>query len=139
MSQPPEWEHLQAELADLVLGAEAFNAYVFDVWNNFWCAAHSYAYAPDEELARLIQLVAKERHVALTHGGHLDTALSVPDAHLFVKTYGSCYVLLLRFAGDFSVEQVRSRVHAAIPRIEALTLLLPPPDGPESDGGARSA
>ncbi len=139
MSQPPEWENLRVELAALVQGAEAFNAYVFDVWNNFWCAAHSYAYAPDEELAHLIQLVAKERHVALTHGGHLDTALSSSSAHAYVKTYGSCYVLLLRFAGDFDEDRVRARVHAELTRLEALTLLLPPPEGPDSDGGARSA
>ena len=141
MSQPPEWENLRAELSAVVSSAAAFNAYVFDVWSNFWCAAHSYAYVAEEELAELIRLIAKMKHVSLTRGAQLDTAYSnhVSRWHLYAKTYGSCYVLLLRFPGGFREAETRDAVAAALSRIEALTLLLPPPDGPGSDGGEAAS
>jgi hypothetical protein len=39
MSRSPAWEDLRAELEAMVGAASCFNAYVFDVWDNFCEAA----------------------------------------------------------------------------------------------------
>jgi hypothetical protein len=79
MSRSPEWEDLRAELEAMVGAASCFNAYVFDVWDNFWCAARG-------------------------------------------------------FSGPFDLEKTREVVRDRLPGLEALTLRVPPPDGPGADG-----
>lgn len=135
MSRSPEWEELRAELETVVGASSCFNAYVFDAWDNFWCAAHSFMEARGEDLVHLIHAAAARERVTLTRGGKLDTAISGRLGHAYLRTYGSCYIVFLRFSGPFDVNETRTVVRAALPRLEALTMRLPPPDGPGADGG----
>ncbi len=134
MAQSAEWQELQRELEAIAGAAHAFNAYVFDVWDNLWCTAHGYDEAPREELALLIHAAATRKGVSLVRGGKLDTAFSQFSGFIYLRTYGSCYVLLLRFPGPFDHDRAQQAVTEALQRLEALTLRLPPPDGPGSDG-----
>jgi hypothetical protein len=45
-------------------------------------------------------------------------------------------VVCVWFGAPFELELVRARVRRSLDRIEALTLALPPPGGPDSDSGA---
>jgi hypothetical protein len=134
LPRSPEWEELRAELEAIAAACSSFNAYILDVWDNSWCAARGFNDMPRADLADFIHAAASRKAVTLTRGGKLDTSLSGPMGHAFLRTYGSCYVLLLRFSRPFDVEKTRDTVRAALPRLEALTMRLPPPDGPGSDG-----
>jgi hypothetical protein len=134
LSRSSEWEELRAELEAITGASSCFNAYVFDVWDNFWCAARGFTDTPRDDLADFQHAAATRAGVTLNRGGKLDTSLSGRMGHAYLLTYGSCYVLLLRFSGPFDVAKTREAVREALPRLEALTLRLPPPDGPGADG-----
>ena len=56
--------------------------------------------------------------------------------HRYVaESFASIYVLVVWFDVAFEPELVRARIRRALPRIEALTLSLPP-SGPGTDEGA---
>jgi hypothetical protein len=129
-----EWQDLQHELETIARTAEAFNAYVLDAWDNLWCAAHDFAMLPREDLVDLIR-VGLGGKAPLYRGGTLDTFLSGQMGQAYMKTYASCYVLLLRFLGPFDHKAARTVVYDALPRLEALTLRLPPLGGPGSSAG----
>lgn len=123
-----EWLRLQHRLGDLASEAGAQNAFVLDAWANLWCAAHSY----DGSAAQLATL-ATERALAsvrppLPRGGHIDGEFFFG----YIWSFAGVYVLVLRFTRTFDAEPVRVLVVKALPSIEALTLALPPPDGPGS-------
>jgi hypothetical protein len=134
VSTSSEWQALRRELQILANTTSAFNAYVVDAWGVAWCAARYFESIYPEDLATLVHLAEERRRVRVTYGGKLDTALSGPRGHAYVRTYASCYVVLLRYAGPFDETKAREATTAALPRLEALTLRLPPPDGPGSSG-----
>ncbi len=119
--------------------AKAFNAYVLDAWDNVWCAARGFNNLPRDELVDFVHHAAQRAGISLARGGHLDTSLSDRMGHAYLCSYASCYVLLLRFSGSFDVANVRNAVRAALPRLEALTLRLPPDGGPGSSDGEAAA
>lgn len=127
----PEWERLGAALFALAEACGTRNAFVLDAWANLWCAANRYD-GPDGDLAMELahaQLAALP--IPLNRGGGIDRV-----AHRsFLKSFAGIYVLALLFDGPFSPAAVRAAVDNALPGIEALTLLLPPPDGPEAGSG----
>jgi hypothetical protein len=135
----PEWEKLRSELERLMHASRAFNAYVLDAWDNVWCSAHGYADTVHEDLTELVHDAARHRGISLTRGGKLDTYFSGRAGHAYLRTYGSCYVLLLRFSGPFDHANAREITTEHLPRLEALTLALPPPDGPGSDGSEAAS
>jgi hypothetical protein len=134
VSTSSEWEELRVELDALANAAVAFNAYVVDAWGIVWCAARYFESVYPEDLADLVRLAEARRHVRVTHGGKLDAVLSGSKGHAYLRTYASCYVVLLRYAGPFDEPKARDVVSAALPRLEAITLRLPPPEGPGSSG-----
>jgi hypothetical protein len=69
----------------------------------------------------------------LSRGGRLDRALipSREDYGLF-RTFSGVYVLLLRSLVPVDGASWPGAITEALPRIQALTLALPPPDGPGS-------
>ncbi len=125
-----EWKELQGELQALAQSAKAFNVHVFDIWDNCWCAARGFNEMPRPDLVDFIRAAESQARVALQRGGSLNDSFSSRMGHVFIRTYGSCYILLLRFSAPADTVQVRSAVGAALPRIEALTLRLPPSGGP---------
>jgi hypothetical protein len=78
--------------------------------------------------------VARGR-TSLARGGQLDIAMSDRMGHRYLRTYGSCYVLLVRFSAACEVTAVRASIEPALPRWEALTLRLPTSGGPGSSEG----
>lgn len=71
----------------------------------------------------------------LTRGGHLDRIFRSATHSLYCKSFAATYIVGVLFKGSPSDLLVRRVVKAALPRIETLTLSLPPPDGPERHAG----
>ena len=134
VTDSPEWQDLQRELEALARDAKCFNAYVFDAWENPWCAAHSFTEVAREDLLDLVRAGTARARAPLHRGGVLDSCLSGRMGHAYLKTYASCYVLVLRFSGPFDEQKTRAAVSLALPRLEALTVRLPPSGGPGSRG-----
>jgi len=130
-----ELKELELELGELVKTTKAFNAHVFDAWDNLWCSARGNRQMRRDDLADIVHAaIARAQKPPLARGSTLDMSLSGRMGHAFLKTFGSCYVLLLRFSGPFDEGEVRSAVALSLPRVELLTLRLPPSGGPGSDG-----
>jgi hypothetical protein len=58
-----------------------------------------------------------------------------PDYYV-AKSFASLYVAVVWFGGPFTVAPAHDVLSAALPEIEALTLALPPWDGPGAGSGA---
>jgi hypothetical protein len=125
-----EWQDLRAALESVSSKARAFSAYVFDAWGKLCCAAHGFSEMPRDDLFDLIRAAVARSGTPLQRGGALDSCLSGRTGHAYLKTFGSCYVLELRYAGPFDHKSARAAVAEALPAIEALTLRLPPPGRP---------
>ncbi|WP_437589661.1 hypothetical protein [Sorangium sp. So ce1000] len=134
----PEWKALRDTLSDLVARAGAAAAAVIDESNNIWCA---WPVAPT-----VVPLAARfaERELGdrsgppLRRGGRLRVArpAAPPEDSYLAESFGGIYVLVLWFGGPFDADFQRARLRRELPRIEALTVALPPPDGPEAGEGA---
>jgi len=133
------WDALRETLARLVeeTGAEA--AAVLDQSNDLWCAS-----PPTNDVALAAERLQERelsgaRGASLRKGAHLSMARIEEHGDSYVaESFAGIYVVALWFAGTFDPFTARARLRAALPRIEALTLALPPPDGPAGgEGGAK--
>jgi hypothetical protein len=106
---------------------------VLDAWDTVWCSARG-STGKRGDLGDFVRLAAARKGVPLIRGGKFDTSLSGRMGDAYLKSFGSCYAVLLRFSGPFDNVKVRAIVASAINQIETLTLKLPPPDGPGSGG-----
>ncbi len=121
---------LAAALATLAKECGAQNAHVLDAWANLWCSADAYD-GPGGDLAiGLTDAQLKKLRLPLNRGGRLHCATATD----YFRSFAGIYVVNLHFAGPFDADAVLTATDAALPRIEALTLLLPPPEGPGSGG-----
>ena len=130
----PEWEELRKALEALADATGAFNAYVLDAWDYLFCAARWFEHVYADDLAAVVRAAVARNGIPLQRGGKLDLTILHQNCPTYLRTYGSCYVLVLRFAAPFEEGEVRQRVAAVLPRLELLTISLPPPDGPGSAG-----
>ena len=135
MTKPdfPQWQRLANALERLAADCSATGGFVLDAWANLWCAGNDLYHGSESGV--VMDLTHKELSdlpVALTRGGRIDLA---SDATYF-RSFAGIYVLVLRFAGPFDLATVRAATLTALPTIEALTLLLPPPGGPDPNGAA---
>jgi hypothetical protein len=62
-------------------------------------------------------------------------ALTLWDSY-DAESFAGIYVVVVWVEGSPDSTLVRARLRAAIPKIEALTIALPPPDGPDATAGA---
>lgn len=140
--ETPGWSQLADELAKLAAVVHAHNAYVVDAWGGSWCAAHDFSEALPEPLAGLLDWALSRLEKPLPKGGALDVVIArtggAPTGHAYFCSFAAVRILILRFAGPFDPALVRRSVRAALPRVQALTLALPSPDGPASGAGERS-
>jgi len=134
LTESVEWQELQRELELVAKSLGAFNVYVLDAWDNMWCAARGFSEEPRDDLVRLVEAGVARGRTPLARGGHLDIAMSDRMGHRYLRTYGSCYVLLARFSGAFDVATVRASIGATLSRLEAMTLRLPISGGPGGSG-----
>lgn len=137
-SHDATWEALREALARLAAETEAASAAVLDESNDLWCA-----WPPTDETARAAErLYLREltgpRGASLRKGGRLSIARvhEPPEDSYLAESFAGIYVLALWFDGPFDAFTTRVRLRAALPRIEALTVALPPPDGPAGGEGA---
>lgn len=130
---------LQTEIEALSVELGAFDAHVLDAWGKVWSSASLDRNADTGELARLVQLAEQRIGISIARGGRLDVDFADGVRRAYLRSYASCYVLLLRFPRAFDASHVRSVVARAVPRLETLTLLIPPDGGPGSSGNEGAA
>ena len=63
-------------------------------------------------------------------GARFTVALVDEDPFAYAQSFAGVYVLLLWFSGPFTPFPVAAKTRLALPAIEALTVMLPPPEGP---------
>jgi hypothetical protein len=130
----PAWVALQGELRLLVTRTSSDDAWVLDAWGNVWCATRPVL----EDQARIIKAVLAELEALkppLQRGGRLDRVLGGAAACSYARSFATVYVLVVSFPGPVPKFVARQAIATALPRIEALTISLPPPDG-SSPGSA---
>jgi len=141
----PAWAALSRALAGLCNALGATHAAIFDESCLMWCAYFASPNASTEDLGERLEkdaMVVFERHVApikdqMRRGGsRLRVCRSGPALGDFyvVESFANIYVLAVWFAGRFPELPSIQHVRRELPRIEALTAALPPPDGPDADG-----
>ncbi|WP_437953469.1 hypothetical protein WME98_24390 [Sorangium sp. So ce296] len=134
----PEWKALRDTLRDLVARAGAAAAAVIDESNNIWCAWPVASTVPPLAARFAERELAGRPGPSLRRGGRLRVAhpAGSPDDSYMAESFGGIYVLVLWFNGPFDPDFQRARLRRELPRIEALTVALPPPDGPDATEGA---
>ncbi len=131
-----EWSALAAVLAALAERVGASNACVTDAWGHLWCRGH--ALSPDEQnrVLALAREVVQRAPKPLPRGGRLEGGAFEDGSGWYARSFAGVYVVSMIFEGPFDEPSVRRALPDFLPRIEALTVALPPPDGPEATSGA---
>jgi hypothetical protein len=125
----PEWLALAAELERLSRAADSRNAVVMDAFNDLWCRAH--ALDDTQQPFNLLAIALAETwKVPLQSGGRIDLARTDRAPYFCAISFAGVYVLMLWFDAPFEPQWVRAVVRRALPKIESLTVSLPPPEGP---------
>jgi hypothetical protein len=110
---------------------------VLDAWHNLWCAAPTRLPLRQQEVVFLTKNALDALKKPLPRGGRLDRALQpAREDYGFFRTFSGVYVLLLRSLVPVDDTGWPAAITEALPRIQALTLALPPPDGPGSGSAA---
>lgn len=141
---------LNEALGELVEMLGASHALVLDQSELVWGAFHPFA-VPEarvlEDAQRFYLRDVAPRSAALKRGKRLyvcepsfeerrrDGAVTDVTPPHFAKSFANIYVLVVWFDAPFEELEARDLVDAALPRIERLTLALPPPDGPHLTSG----
>ena len=129
------WAKLHEVLSQLAHASGGDFAFVVDEGNGLWCVAPSSTDA-DRKADRFYANEIHPRMHDLRHGVPLDIAKTEGDDRYVAISFASIYVVVVWFDRDFVPPLVRARVRRALPEIEALTLALPPPTGPEAGSAA---
>jgi len=125
------------ELDRLATDVYATNAFVFDAWGLVWCEA-SFSDEPTRRvLFSQIKSVLEGCQKPLYQGGKLEQMFGSLDPPLFCHSFASVYVLGLWTSKSTNEFLMRKALRKALPKIEALTLALPPPGGGNPNSGAQ--
>lgn len=113
-----------AALTDLVCDTGATNVVVMDAFNDLWCRSQGWLVEQRafDALAHALSTAAKP----LNRGGKIDVA----NERVRSVSFAGVYVLILLFDARYERASIDFAIRRALPRIEALTTALPPPDGP---------
>lgn len=126
---------LNLALIELAEACNGTGAAVIDDGNGLWCTSHIGFERACDTFYR--EEIALRPEVQLKKGRPLHVVRADPPAHAYVaESFASIYVVIVFFDRAFDPFTARSRLRAALPRIESLTLSLPPPFGPDTDSGA---
>ena len=130
-------QELGEELLDLVSRTSAANAFVFDAWGLIWCSA-ILTYGDDRERLYLqVKTILDGLEPPLQRGTKLDRIFSDDVTSMYCVSFAATYVLAVWVAPETNVFLMRRLTKDALPRIEAMTLSLPPPDGSGGSSGAQ--
>jgi hypothetical protein len=128
---------LTHELRVLVERAHATNAFVFDAWGIIWCSA-TLTFGEDETLLYAqVPEVLEAVDPPLARGGKLDRIFAHAMFPMYCVSFAATYVLGLWLTPKVNEFEMRRLVKKALPRVEAMTLSLPPPNGPDMSSGAK--
>jgi len=137
MERPsPELEALTLALSELVRDCGATLGAIVDESSVVWCTVPASADAQgivDQFFEAEIAPNIKE----LLHGHRLSIHQAVGPHRYVAESFAALYVVALWLEAEFDTEFVRARIRLALPKIEALTLAVPPFDGPEGGGGVQ--
>lgn len=124
-----EYLELGAELAHLVQRLAACDAFVFDAWALVWAVSRFPGIALRDRMFSHAKHVLESTSPAFVSGATLDRLHDELEPPLYCRSFARVYVLGVWVPPGTDEHEVRGGVRVALPRIEALTLALPPPPG----------
>jgi hypothetical protein len=129
---------LARELDKLSDSVEALNSLVFDQAGLIWCTG--VAIYSDERpiIYEQIVEVLNKQNPPLVKGGRIDRVVQGTSHFLYCRSFAQIYVVGVWFDEPAPDLLVRRSVSNALARIEALTMLLPPPEGPDTNAGVAA-
>jgi len=139
-----QWTALQRALGALCNEAGASHVAIFDESCLMWCAYFAGSESSEATAERLERdgMTLFTRHIApqkerMRRGARVHVCRCDPaESELYVlESFAGIYVLALWFSDTFPELSALAKVRRALPDIEALTLALPPPDGPDATSG----
>ncbi|MEI9950138.1 MAG: hypothetical protein WDO74_14480 [Pseudomonadota bacterium] len=134
----PELEALTLALAELVRDCGATLGAIVDESSVVWCTAPASSNA-QEIVEHFFRTEIAPNTKALLHGQRLSIHQASGPHRYVAESFAALYVLALWLEAEFDTEFVRARIRLALPKIEALTLAVPPFDGPEGGGEAQKS
>lgn len=130
-----EWSALAAALAQLADRAGAANACVTDAWGHLWCRARAFSFPEQQRVLALARQLVEQAPAPLARGGRIDRSERTEHGAYAARSFAGVYVVLLLFDRPIDELAVRRAMRELLPPIEALTMALPPPDGPDATSG----
>jgi len=131
----PEWDQLHDALDRLADTTGARFAVVMDESNDLWCWSRGLG-QDDEAPFLLLELALATTKKPLRRGGRIDVVKSSPD--FAARSFAAIYLVILSFDRVGDPSEFRKKIADALPEIEALTIDLPPPDGPDVMAGVAA-
>ncbi|HEX2674361.1 MAG TPA: hypothetical protein VHM25_25970 [Polyangiaceae bacterium] len=132
----PELQALTHALAELVRDCAATLGAIVDESSVVWCTVPTPQNA-QETVAEFFRAEIAPNIKALLHGHRLSVHRASGPHRYVAESFAALYVIVLWLEEEFDTEFVRARIRLALPKIEALTLAVPPFDGPDGSGGAQ--
>jgi hypothetical protein len=129
-------KQLAVALRDLVDASGGYFAAVVDEGNGLWCIAPP-TRGGDQAADRFYRFEIAPRARAMRRGARLSVRKLSGGERYIAESFAAIYVVVVWFSDEFAVDVAGDLLRRALPKIEALTLALPPHDGPGADGGAR--
>ena len=136
----PGWRALNAALERLAERCGARAATVLDEGFVVWGEARAGGDLSGplvDEVDRFYRTEIEPRISEMRHGVSIGMQNVSGRDYYVAKSFASLYVVVVWFSGPFDVAAAHDLLSAALPEIEALTLSLPPWDGPDAGSGAR--
>lgn len=128
---------LALELRDLTERARAMNAFVFDATGLVWCSGWRPHGEGLDHLFAHVKAILESLEPPLQRGGKLDDLVLGEHRPMYCSSFAGMYVLGVWFETDTNLFVARRMIRDALPKIEAMTLSLPPPDGSDPSSGAQ--
>jgi len=138
----PTWKKLYEALASLAAECGGPFAFVIDEGNGLWCVGiadqgpHTMTSHEDRAAERFYQNEMVPRLTAIRRGTRMEVTKVDGDDGYVASSFAGIYAVVVWFDRAFEPAMVRAKVRRALPEIKALTLALPPSDGPGYDEGA---
>jgi hypothetical protein len=137
MAYSDEQRQLAEELSNLAKRAGAKNAFVFDAWGLIWCSGSLTFGENQARLYAQVGAILEGLDPPLARGAKVDRIFT-HELSMYCVSFAATYVLGVWLAEETNEFTLRRTVKAALPRIESMTLALPPPDGTDTTSGAGS-
>lgn len=135
----PGWRALNEALVRLATKSHALTATVMDEGYAVWGEANAEGVVREpllDEVERFYRVEIEPRIPEMRHGATVTMHnLTGPDYYV-AQSFASLYVAIIWYGGPFDVFSATEALRAALPEIEAITLSLPPWDGPDAGAGA---